>query len=339
MAKLERSSMLWYCPDDAAGHARKLKANGCEQVWIKGGVDNPGLRTVWAQWSGPQAQAYADNGVEPLYWAYIYPESPEVQWDTIKRALVARPSRIICLNAEVEWDGIGAIQVAAWVAGLRAYLAARKVTVERIGFSSVPSWDGGKLGGSIYHAFPYEAFVLCTDFDMPQDYWFDPDQADYENKRNVDNSPVIPILTACGEMTDAEIQERARRTIATVRNLAGFSSWECANGGYQFGAIRRAYLLLPEESVQELTTATRPPRWEALGPFGFGVGGGIRDYYASLGSQAVPFLGYPITEEMAEGPLVVQWFERAKVEWHGDHAELGRVGVELARTKKLTEVQ
>lgn len=253
---IERSSYAWNLPTNCGPLAARLAAGGCTRVWVKAGVDNPGLTTVWRQWTDARCEAFVAVGIEPVAWFYIYPESPEVQWDTIARALTARPSRDICLNAEIEWDNVGAIQVAAWVAGLRAYLAARKVAVERIGFSSVPSWDGGKWGGSIYHAFPYEAFVLCTDFDMPQDYWMDPDQADYENKRNVDNSPVIPILTACGEMTDAGIVARATKTLAECKNLVGFSAWECANGAYQFDAIAGAYAMLPTDNLTILDKPT-----------------------------------------------------------------------------------
>lgn len=252
---IERSSYAWNLPTNCEPLAARLAAGGCNRIWVKAGVDNPGLRTVWKQWTDGRCEAFVAVGIEVCPWFYIYPEDPAPQWDTIARALRARPSLTIALNAEVEWDGISEEEVRSWIAGLRLLLRGRDLMVDSIGFSSVPSWDGGKWGGSIYHAFPYEAFVLCTDFDMPQDYWMDPDQADYENKRNVDNSPVIPILTACGEMTDAGILARARKTLAECKNLVGFSAWECANGAYQFDAIAGAYAMLPQDN---LVTTTAP---------------------------------------------------------------------------------
>lgn len=252
---MERSSFLWNLPASCGPLAVRLAGDGCTRVYVKAGVDNPGLTTVWPQWADARCEAFVAVGIEVCAWFYIYPEDPQTQYDTIARALTARPSSDIVLNAEVEWDGYGNDAARAWVDGLRAYLAARGIVVKRIGFSSVPSWDGGKLGGSVYHDFPYEGFVAATDFDCPQDYWFNPDEISYENRRNTDNSPVVPILTACGEMTDAEVGQRAARTLAECRNLAGFSSWEAANPGYQFDAIKEAYAMLPQD---KLTTATDP---------------------------------------------------------------------------------
>lgn len=55
----------------------------------------------------------------------------------------------------------------------------------------------------------------------------------------------------------------------------------------------------------------------------------------------MPIFGYPISnEEKDEHGLTVQWFERARFEWHpgSDPARwdvmLGRVGAELADVKK-----
>ena len=44
----------------------------------------------------------------------------------------------------------------------------------------------------------------------------------------------------------------------------------------------------------------------------------------------LPIFGYPLTPERREGPLTVQWFERARFELHpGGVVLLGRVGAEL----------
>ena len=252
---MEKSTYAWNLPADCGPLATRLAASGVNRIWIKAGVDNPGLRTVWKQWADSRTEAFVAVGIDVCPWFYVYPEDPATQIDTIVRALKARPSTIIALNAEVEWDNVPEADVKFFIASLRFALVNAGLRVEKIGFSSVPSWDGQKYGGSPYHNFPYEAFVLYTDFDMPQDYWMQPDQAAYENLRNIDNSPVIPILTACGEMTDAGIIERATKTLAECKNLAGFSAWECANGAYQFDAIAKAYTMLPPDPPVSIATA------------------------------------------------------------------------------------
>lgn len=245
----EKSAYIWSAPRDCATLAAQLRGIGCARVWVKGGVDNPGIATVWPQWTDGRLAAFEAAGIEVCYWAYVYPESPAVQHDAIARALLARPSRDICLNVEVEWDDYDDAYVSSWVRTLRAYLAVRGVSVERIGFSSVPSWDKGHGGtGSPYHAFPYEAFCDACDFSMPQCYWLTPNQALWENRRNTTGKPVIPILTACGEYDDDGMVAIAQLTRDTCRNLAGFSVWEAANASFQADAVRRAYALLPEDA-------------------------------------------------------------------------------------------
>jgi hypothetical protein len=55
----------------------------------------------------------------------------------------------------------------------------------------------------------------------------------------------------------------------------------------------------------------------------------------------VPLYGYPVTDELTEGGLTVQYFERARFEYHRESGAItfGRVGVELARARGLTAVQ
>ena len=48
----------------------------------------------------------------------------------------------------------------------------------------------------------------------------------------------------------------------------------------------------------------------------------------------VPIFGYPLTNEMQEDGLTVQWFERARFELHpGNVVRLGRVGAELLEAR------
>ncbi|HUZ00275.1 MAG TPA: glycoside hydrolase domain-containing protein [Thermomicrobiaceae bacterium] len=78
---------------------------------------------------------------------------------------------------------------------------------------------------------------------------------------------------------------------------------------------------------------------------GHGIGGGFYQFWAHHGG--VPIFGYPLTDEVQEPgadgkPITVQWFERARFEWHpgADPANwdvvLGRLGAEaLVRAGRL----
>lgn len=63
---------------------------------------------------------------------------------------------------------------------------------------------------------------------------------------------------------------------------------------------------------------------------------GFRDYWNAFGGLAV--FGYPITDELQVNGLTVQWFERARFEWHPGayparfDVELGLLGVQAAST-------
>jgi len=75
------------------------------------------------------------------------------------------------------------------------------------------------------------------------------------------------------------------------------------------------------------------PTSGVYGPFGKTLSGGFRKFYESE-PKALAYWGYPVTEEMGEGNLTVQYFERARFEWHpGSDPQnhdvlLGRLGAE-----------
>jgi hypothetical protein len=59
---------------------------------------------------------------------------------------------------------------------------------------------------------------------------------------------------------------------------------------------------------------------------------GFRDYWRTHGGLMI--LGYPISEEFQENGMTVQYFERARFEWHPENAGtpyvvlLGRLGAD-----------
>lgn len=65
---------------------------------------------------------------------------------------------------------------------------------------------------------------------------------------------------------------------------------------------------------------------------------GFRDYWLENGGVHV--FGFPISEEFREGEFDVQYFERARMEWHPENEEpyvvlLGHLGKELAEAEKV----
>jgi N-acetyl-anhydromuramyl-L-alanine amidase AmpD len=76
-----------------------------------------------------------------------------------------------------------------------------------------------------------------------------------------------------------------------------------------------------------------------VGPFGAHIGGGFRRFWEEKGG--LPIFGWPITEELQENGVTVQYFERARMEHRPDigkpedhHVVLGRVGAELLELRE-----
>ena len=89
----------------------------------------------------------------------------------------------------------------------------------------------------------------------------------------------------------------------------------------------------------EAESSSDPAAVIQVGPFGKHIGGGFRRFWETRGGVGV--FGYPITEEMEEGGITVQYFERARFEWRPDigkgedwHVVLGRVGAELLEKRE-----
>jgi hypothetical protein len=63
------------------------------------------------------------------------------------------------------------------------------------------------------------------------------------------------------------------------------------------------------------------------------VGGGFLDFWTARGGAAV--FGYPITDEMDENGRAVQYFQRARFEWHGENPPAYRVQLGLLGDESL----
>jgi Tol biopolymer transport system component len=91
---------------------------------------------------------------------------------------------------------------------------------------------------------------------------------------------------------------------------------------------------------------TRPPSTQSADPnrrwfqeSQHSIGGGFREFWESRGGAAV--FGYPITDETDENGHAVQYFQRARFEWHGENppayrVQLGLLGDEQIALGKVT---
>lgn len=91
---------------------------------------------------------------------------------------------------------------------------------------------------------------------------------------------------------------------------------------------------------------SRPPSIESADPTRryfretqHSIGGGFREFWESRGG--VPVFGYPITAEHEEQGRAVQYFQRARFEWHGEHppeyrVQLGLLGDEAIAFGKVS---
>jgi len=97
--------------------------------------------------------------------------------------------------------------------------------------------------------------------------------------------------------------------------------------------------MVRKDPIQAIGEAVGVPNRLPFGPYGKSLGGGFRKTYEDAGENATGLYGYPVTEELPEDGITVQYFERARFEYHPDSGAItfGRVGAELARLRGLSE--
>ena len=257
---MERSVYFWYYNGSAA-KAEQVRSIGATTAWVKAGGDRG---VVWIPDPTPEGfenEQWADAYLEPLTsrgivcnpWFYNWPVEADKR--AVIVALEHRWADAIGLNPETEWRVQsphspytnlmrGNAYAVAWVEDLRNQIRARFCRVPQIGFSGVPSW----------YDFPYEGFAAVCDFAHPQHYWHDELMANGENQveahfRRAPESVCIPVLTACREYDDAGVLRLANS--ALLHPIQGFSAWEAGNAAFQANAMRQAYALLPEGTIEE----------------------------------------------------------------------------------------
>jgi len=81
----------------------------------------------------------------------------------------------------------------------------------------------------------------------------------------------------------------------------------------------------------------QPPTTVYIPQTGHNLSGEFLTYWRE--NSGATFLGNPITEELTEGGVPVQYFERARLELRGDDVVLGMLGNEIAKTNALRSPQ
>lgn len=350
-----KHTFCWYLPSTDEGRkdfAQTRLAEGCQEVSIKAFGDG-GVRWLAKfprpSWAAPQWDvSYLDDlaGLNVTFWGYPLPEV-DSEFTAIVDVLRTHDSYEIILNPETEWRvsspknsfqnlAQANAYAAGWVARLKGLLYKEFGAVPKISFSSVPTWAD----------FPYEGFAQACDVAYPQHYWpdnaFTPndgetgdeageDEVEAHIRRSGRAMPCIPILTACGEYDDAGVIALAENALGDFPELDGFSSWESGNSAYQGAAIAHCYTLL--DGLEGTETHPTEPGAFYFPQTGYSINHGFKDFWQASGEGVIRY-GYPLTNEIQENGLTVQYFERARFEWHGDHVELGRIGAELLDSRR-----
>jgi hypothetical protein len=195
-------------------------------------------------------------------------------------------------------------------------------------------WDGN----------PLATIATFVDGMLPQVYcwlWDVPGDVASWTQRAHDLSygkPCFPIydLANDGGMAAPADYLRAALTAAGAAGGSGVSWWDAQ-------VTQAATWPMIEDAGRQFPVGPTPdPNWQDpqarfYPQTGAWLHGGFRRYYDAL-PDALQRFGYPVTNELQEQGLTVQYFERARFEWHRDEADeiqLGRVGAELAQTKGL----
>ena len=91
-----------------------------------------------------------------------------------------------------------------------------------------------------------------------------------------------------------------------------------------------AFTKQPPPAVQDSPQWVPPLFFPETGHYAWGL---FRDYWNNYGGLEI--FGYPLTEQRLEGSLWVQYFERARFEYHPEYAKRCRVGSDERGRKKV----
>ncbi len=229
-----KGMMIWKIPDCEGGKASEIArvaaTCGFSHVLIKianetrpYNTDSLGNDLIF-----PVADALRARGIEVWGWHYVYGYNPlgEARIAISQTKKFSLDGYVIDAEAEYKLPG-------------RATVARTFMTELRKGLPSTPVALSTYRWPSYHPTFPYVAFLEKCDLNMPQVYWMQAHNPDYDLKRSVSEfkaispyRPIVPTGPAFSEggwtPTDAEIVLFMDTAKSLGLTAANFFSWDYA---------------------------------------------------------------------------------------------------------------
>ena len=229
-----KGMMIWKIPSCEGGNAAKIAdvaaASGFSHVLIKiandvrpYNVDSEGNDLIF-----PVVDAIRAKGIQVWGWHYVY------GYDPIGEAKIA-----ISQTRKFALDGYVIDAEAEYKLAGREAVARTFMTELRKGLPTKPIALSTYRVPSYHPTFPYVAFLEKCDLNMPQVYWMQAHNPDFDLKRSVTEfkaitpyRPIIPTGPAFGESgwapTDAEVKVFLDTAKQLGLTAANFFSWDYA---------------------------------------------------------------------------------------------------------------
>lgn len=232
MTLIGKGMMIWKIPNCEGGNAsaiaRVAAASGFSHVLIKIANDTRpyNLDSSGRDLVPPVVDALRAKGIEVWGWHYVYGYDPigEANIAITQTRKYALDGYVI--DAEVEYKQAGREAVAkTFMSQLRKGLPSTPVALSSFRWPT-------------YHvSFPYAAFLEKCDLNMPQVYWMQAHNPDYDLKRCVREfkalrpfRPIVPTGPAYGEGGWYPSASEVKLFLDTARSLdlkaANFYSWD-----------------------------------------------------------------------------------------------------------------
>lgn len=244
----QKAAWLWYFPRDWKRLIDNLAASGHNIVMPKGGIDDmgAGIPALWDQWEPERLDYARSRGVEPYLFVYSWlgrQHGVEAEANAVLQLCRRWTPHRVVVNAEVETDNMTDGEVNGFFDALESKLAEFGERAPALDNSSVPSWDGGKYGGSRYHNVPYESISSRTAVDWYQNYWDEDDGVpgyDWQNRFQIARQVAHPSkIVVPSWIVGKDVGKFA--AWAESKGYAGIAGWEAGNGGYDLRAVAQAF--------------------------------------------------------------------------------------------------
>lgn len=224
--------MIWKIPNCEGGNASVIanvaSAAGLSNVLIKIANDTRpyNVDAYGKDLVAPVVDALRAKGLQVWGWHYVYGYDPLGE----ARIAISQTKRFALdgyvIDAEVEYKEAG-----------RDAVARTFMTELRKGLPSTPVALSSFRWPTYHRTFPYTAFLEKCDYNMPQVYWMQAHDADYDLRRSVSEfkaispyRPIIPTGPAFGQSGWAPSASEVKTFMDTAKTLGlkgvNFYSWD-----------------------------------------------------------------------------------------------------------------